>query len=140
MAVRGVQYAWEDIQVATSQSSVPLEGILGVDYGTEQDKNYGYGRGSSPHSIQRGNKRFPWVLTIKQSEFEAWQRSMPPGTDLTDLRNITVTVSYAPAGGTQTTDQGLGCEITGFKKAMKQGDGEMAIDLQIMALKNLYNI
>lgn len=140
MAINGVEYAWEDIKVVHNQTSVPLEGIKGVNYTASQNKSLSYGRGSEPQSVQRGNKSYSGSLRLKQSAVEAWQNSLPIGQDLTDLRNIIVTVAYAPAGGTATTDQWVNAEITEIPKGMGQGDPEMEVELPFIMPKILYNL
>ena len=135
--VNGEEYAWEDVQVAPN--GVVLEGIDGIEYTTERDFNEIYGRGKDPHTLGRGKKKYTAKLTILQSEFEAWQRKLSKGEDLTDLAPFDIPVSYAPEEGVPTTDILKRCRVKSFKKGMKTGDGNQAVELDLALTKILYN-
>lgn len=137
--IRGQEYAWEDINFVMSGKVTPMIGITRVDYGSDRNLEYVYGKGKEPLGFKRGSKSYPVVIGLLQSEFEAIQASLPPGQDITDIV-VTGTCSYAPAGGKATTDQLINVSFSSFRKGMKTGDGNMEIELTGMAVKINYNV
>jgi hypothetical protein len=135
--VNGEEYAWEDVQVALNGRVI--EGISEVEYTTEREFNEVRGRGSDPHTLGRGNKTYSGKLVMLQSEVEGIQRGLPRGKDITDVRGE-ITISYAPEGGLRTTDQVKYVRFTKVGKALKNGDGNMVVELPFKSTKILYNI
>lgn len=138
--INGNEYAWEDIQVMLPGKATPITGIVGVSYGTKREKKYIHGAGSDPQSIGRGKKEYPGKITLLQSTLEEIQAGLPPGTDPSDVRFPVATISYAPEGGVEVTDQWLDWEITDFEKAMKSGDTHQEIEFSVMIRKVNYNV
>lgn len=138
--INGNEYAWEDIQVTSDFSNTPLEAIEEIEYTTQKEHLNVYGRGDKPVAAGRGKKDFSGKIVLLQSELEAWQRQLPRGKDITDLRGFGVNVSYAPEGGEETTDRLVFCRATEVKKGMKTGDGNMLVEIPLVIGRILYNV
>lgn len=138
--INGFEYAWEDIQVVANGDVLPLDGIVKIEYGLKRDLKNIYGRGNKPIARGRGNKEPYASITVLQSAFEGWQRSLAKGKDITDIKPFTVTVSYAPEGGVVTTDQIISAQYTEIKKGMKQGDGNMEIEIPLVVGDIKFNV
>lgn len=125
------QYSWPDISISIGGRI--LEGITEVEYTEKQEKDFLRGRGSKPHSITKGNKSFEGKISIWQSELEAMVQDSP-NKSILDLE-FDIIISYTPKdGGQNVTDVLSGAQFTEVKKAMKQGDKNMIVELPIMFL------
>lgn len=125
------QYAWADVTLVVGGRI--LQGATEVEYTEKQDKEPLYGRGNKPHGIVRGNKSYEGKISVWQSELEAMIHTTPNKSVL-DL-TFDVVVAYVPLdGGPMVTDVLVGCEITETKKAMKQGDKNMIVELPMVFL------
>lgn len=125
------QYAWADVTILLGGRI--LEGITEVEYSVKQEKDTLRGRGNDPHRILRGNKTYEGKLTIWQSELEAMVKDAPD-QDVLKL-NFDVIISYIPPEiGVPVIDVLKGCEFTEAKKALKQGDKNMLIELPFIFL------
>jgi hypothetical protein len=137
--INGTEYAFEDIKINTLGRS--LRGFTAVEYGA--NRNYGnvHGRGNVPIKRSRGKKDAePGRLVLLQSEFEALQRSAPPGTDPTDWAPFDITVAYAPVGGVLVTDIVPTCSVARWKKGMSTEDNNMTIELELVTDIPLLNV
>lgn len=124
-------YSWNDISIALGGRIV--EGIEAIEFTAKQDKTVIRGRGGKGHRVARGNKDFEGKLTLWQSEIEAMIKDAP-NKDLLAL-NFDVIWSFVPDdGGATVTDVLVSCEFTEYKKAMKQGDKNMLVELPIIFL------
>lgn len=125
------QYSWNDISIAMAGRIV--EGIEDVEYTSKQDKAVLRGRGGKGHSITRGNKDYEGKITLWQSELEAMIKAAP-NKDIHSL-NFDIIWAFAPDdGGATVIDVLSSCEITEYKKAMKQGDKNMLVELPFIFL------
>ncbi|MRI64531.1 hypothetical protein EQP59_07145 [Ornithobacterium rhinotracheale] len=125
------QYAWCDISIALGGRI--LEGATEVEYTEKKEKDYLYGRGCKPHGVVGGNRTYEGKLSIWQSELEAMTRDAK-NKDILSL-SFDVVVAYVPHdGGQMVTDILKGVEFTEVKKAMKQGDKNMIVELPILFL------
>lgn len=125
------QYAWHDVSISIGGRI--LEGCTEIEYTEKQEKDVLRGRGNKGHKITRGNKSYEGKVTIWQSELEAMVQDAP-GKSILNL-NFDIIVSYVPEdGGVIVTDVLSGCEFTETKKAMKQGDKNMIVELPIIFL------
>lgn len=124
-------YSWNDISIALSGRIV--EGVDNIEYTYKQDKGVLRGRGGKGHKITRGNKDYEGKITLWQSEVEAMIKGAP-NKDILSL-NFDVIWSFTPDdGGANVTDVLVSCEFTDLKKAMKQGDKNMLIELPFIFL------
>ncbi|MGM8362134.1 hypothetical protein ACSV4D_09490 [Flavobacterium sp. ARAG 55.4] len=124
-------YSWNDISIAIGGRII--EGIEDVEYTAKQDKAVLRGRGGKGHGITRGNKDFEGKITLWQSEVESMIKDAP-NKDILSL-SFDVIWSFVPEdGGATVTDVLTTCEITEYKKGMKQGDKNMLIELPFIFL------
>lgn len=124
-------YSWNDISIAIGGRII--EGIEDVEYTAKQDKGVLRGRGGKGHKITRGNKDFEGKITLWQSEVESMIKDAP-NKDILSL-SFDVIWSFVPEdGGATVTDVLTTCEITEYKKGMKQGDKNMLIELPFIFL------
>lgn len=129
------QYNWCKLSVAFGGRII--DGITEVEYTEKQEKSYLFGRGNTPHSVLRGQRTYEGKISLWQSELEAMTRDAP-SKDVMKL-NFDIIITYVPddIGGQIVTDILKGCEFSEVKKAMKQGDKNMIIELPIMITKIL---
>jgi hypothetical protein len=89
--------------------------------------------------IQRQNEKPAGKLTLGQSELEAMISASPNGK-VTDLV-MDIQVHYLDADkGAIVRDRIVGAEFTKAPKSIKQGDSDMEISLEFIAMDILYNI
>jgi len=138
--VNGVEYSWEDVQIVISGKSIPLDGVVDHNYTLTKEHFNIHARGAKPRASGRGKEDFKGTLVLLQSEFEAWQKTLPAGTNITQLFGVNITTAYAPAGGLGTVDQCFGCRFGEVKKGMKTGDGYQTIELPYIAMDIKLNV
>jgi len=138
MAFNSDEYSWRDLQVFMLGRLIT--GIQGVSYTLRQTKENIYAKGDKPHSRGHGNKEYDGSVTLLQSEVEAIQAELGDDEDLTDLRDMTIVVSYAPENGGVTTDELLAVEVTELPKGGSQGDTSMPSELNIVIGDINYNV
>ena len=137
--INGQEYAFEDVECVINGTI--LDGFTGVSYGTKKEHKNIHARGNKPVAMARGKKDAePGVLTILQSQFEAFQAASPSGVDPCDWEPFTMTIAYAPLGGIITRDVIPFCRVNSFKKGITTEDGNMTIDLQLTTGLPLYNV
>lgn len=127
------QYEWSDISIVILGKTI--NGIVAVEYGVDRKKDYVYGRGNNPLSIQRGQKKFEGEMTLLQSEYDELSllaRAVNPKYDITDI-SFDIAISYG-VGAQVVRDIILSAEFTESKKGMKSEDSFMEIKLPFMAL------
>lgn len=141
MEINGKEYAWADTSVVISGKTTPVIGIREINYGTQQQHEHLHAAGRDPYSVTSGNKTYQGNLILLQSEVEALQKAMPAGKDITDARDIQITVAYLPDGeGQIVTDQIKGVRFEEVQKGMASGDGHMEVNIPFKALKINYNV
>lgn len=138
--INGNEYAWEDLQVVIEGKAQPLEGISEIEYVTKKEHSNIYGRGDKPVAMGRGKKEYSGKIKLLQSELEAMQRTLAKGKDITDMNGVSVSVSYAPAGGVITTDVLKYVRFGEVKKGMKTGDGNMEVEIPLVIGEIIYNV
>lgn len=126
------QYAWSDVNVMLLGRQVT--GIQGLSYKVSQEKEYVYGRGNEPLSIQSGNKSVEGSITLLQSEVIALTKAVKASNPTHNLTDISFDIVVAYGDDTVTTDIVMGVEFTEYEKSLDQGDANMEIELSFMAL------
>lgn len=126
------QFGWNDISAAAGGRV--YEGITEIEYTVKQEKDVLRGRGADGHQILRGNKSVEGKITLWQSEVEAMIQDAPD-KDILKLNFDLVWNFAASASDPSVTDVIVSCEVTEYKKSMKQGDKNMLIELPFIALK-----
>lgn len=125
------QYGWNDISAAAGGRI--YEGITNIEFTRKQEKDVLRGRGGKGHQILRGNESVEGKIELWQSEVEAMIKDAPDN-DILKLNFDLVWTFAASALEPTVTDIIVSCEITEYKKAMKQGDKNMLIELPFIAL------
>lgn len=125
------EYQFKDLQVVVAGE--PLAELKELKYGLKRDKEYNYGRGDKPNSIQHGNLEGSGNIKLTQSALERLVAKAPNG-DIT-LLQFNIVAAYAPElGDKQSVDIIQMAEVTEWAKGMAQGDKLAEIDLPIMFL------
>lgn len=123
------QYSWCDLTIAFGGRII--EGITEVEYTEKKEKDYLYGRGCKPHSITGGNTSYDGKISIWQSELEAMTRDSTNKNILS--LEFDIVIAYIPSDGGQiVTDILKNVQFSEVKKAMKQGDKNMIVELPIL--------
>ncbi|MBK7097902.1 MAG: hypothetical protein IPH58_05560 [Sphingobacteriales bacterium] len=135
MSINTTEFAWSDITVTAMGRT--FERILAIEYDVEQEKKQIYGRGKKVKGIQRQNEKPVGKLTIGQSELEAMIAAA--GGKVTELV-MDIQVHYLDSDkGAIVKDRIVGAEFTKAPKSMKQGDSDMEVELEFIAMDILYN-
>ena len=125
------EHEWSDVNVILAGR--PVIGIRGVSYTSSQEKEALYGKGNTPHAMQRGNMSYSGSIRRLQSELEALERAA--GGDALDATfNVVVAYGNPFLGDRFSTDLLRGCEITEIPKGLNQNDKFMEIELPVVML------
>lgn len=139
--INGKEYSWVDVEITVEGKPEPLLGVRSIEYGVKRENGNVMGKGKEPIAQWRGQKQPDGCkLTLLQSEFEAWQKSLPKGFDLTDLPAFNITISYAPIDGPRVTDRLLDVMVNNVGKATGYDKKEMEIPLDLTVRKVLFNV
>jgi hypothetical protein len=129
--VSSKQYSWNDISISIGGRII--EGATDLEYVVKQEKTVLRGRGPKGHKILRGDKDYEGKITLWQSEVEAMIKDAP-NKDILSL-GFEIIWAFAPTDGGETViDVLTSVEVKEYKKAMKQGDTNMLIELPIIFL------
>lgn len=134
--VTSKQYGWNDISIAFGGRII--EGCSEVEYTKKQEKEILRGRGKIGHGILRGNVTVEGKITIWQSELEAMIKDAPDN-DILSMQFDIIWSFAASASDPSVTDIIQTCEFTEYKKALKQGDKNMMVELPFTALNVAHN-
>lgn len=127
--VNGMLYSWADI--VTSISGVPVTGIVGVEYGDDQEVVNKYGAGRHPVGRAKGRITPSAKIILYQEEVEAIQRQAPNGR-IQDIAPFDITVTYLPDSGIVTTDKIRNCQFKGNSRKWKEGDTGQEVELELV--------
>lgn len=127
------EYEWADLTLILGGKDIT--GITAIKYTEKQEKEFSYGKGNLPSSIQRGNISYEGEISLKQSELESL-RAVAKNNSLLNLQ-LDAVVSYGNPtdGDVMITDLLQGIQFTETSKSMKQGDKSMEVTLPIMFLR-----
>lgn len=99
----------------------PVEGIMELSYGYEQEKEAVMAAGDMPVGVGRGNYKANVSMTLLLEEYRGLVASLPPGKRLVDVDPTDITV-LTLQGDRVTKDVIKNFEFTGATKEVKQGD------------------
>lgn len=131
MAVNGRVYDWESI--TANMPHGPLVDFGSIEYSAEVEKSLVYWRGSRPRGYGKGKAKAEAKVSLKREEFDrivAYARSQ--ARPILNLNPFPITVSYADAGSTTTTDILRGVVITKVSSQGSEGDAELKVDLDLL--------
>lgn len=115
--VNGMLCSWADI--VTLIGGVPVTGIVGVEYGDEQEVVNKYGAGRHPVGRAKGRIIPNGKLILYQEEVQALQAQAPNGR-LQDLPPFDIIVQYIPDSGLIVTDKIRNCQFRGTPESGKR--------------------
>lgn len=127
--VNGMLVSWADIVVLVG--GVPITGIVGVEYGDEQEIVNKWGAGRHPVGRAKGRITPSAKLILYHEEVVALQSQSPNGR-LQDLPPIEIQVSYLPDSGIVVTDKIRNCHISGNARKWKEGDTGQEVELPLV--------
>ena len=129
----------EFADIKVSMLGRELTGLRGITYDYEQEKEYAYGQGNKPKSIQRGLVKPAGTLSILKSDLDELNKAARdagyknivhvPGK----LINLTV-VYQKDDGDPILTDRLLCVEFTKFSDGQKSGDKFKEVELPFLFL------
>ncbi len=130
------EYEWSDITLILGGKDIT--GIRAIKYGTKQEKEPVYGKGSEPLKIQKGNKSHDGELSVLQSEFETLVANSSDSSILSLQLDAVVAYGNPSKGDMLITDVIQGIQFTEETKEFKQGDkfGEMKLPFIFLRKKN----
>jgi len=134
------EYAWKDLEAVILGRS--LVRILEVQYDTEEDKKFIYGRGKKPLGIQPGNEKYSVQFTIGQSELEALTRKAQEvyADKSKSAKDLVFDINIAYLGEAVVRDRIVKFHTTKIGKGMKQGDSDMEVKVTGMCEDILFNV
>lgn len=127
--VNGMLCSWADIVVLIG--GVPLTGIVGVEYGDDQEIVNKYGGGSYPVGRGKGRITLSGKLILYQEEVQALSAQSATGR-LQDLPPFDVIVQYIPESGILVTDKIRNCHFSGNSRKWKEGDTGQEVELPLV--------
>lgn len=127
--VNGMICSWADVTVLIG--GVPFTGILGVEYGDEQEIVNKYGAGRHPVGRAKGKITPSGKLILYQEEVQALSAQSPNGR-IQDLPPFDIIVSYLPEGGIVVTDKIRNCHISANARKWKEGDTGQEVELPLV--------
>lgn len=127
------EYEWSDLTLILGGKDIT--GIRAVKYTEHQEKEYLYGKGNLPSSIQKGNLSYDGEIVITQSELESL-RAVAKNNSILNLQ-LDAVVNYGNPtdGDVMITDVLQGIQFTESPHGLKQGDKSMEITLPIIFLR-----
>lgn len=137
--INGNAYAWEDVKVLLDGTTVPLIGIVAIDYQATKNHFNIHGAGADPVELGRGMKDYSGSMTLLQSAVEAMQQAIPAGRDITDVV-FNITVAYAPEGAAAKTDRLVAVRFTSVPKGIGTQNPTMEVVMPMVIGKINYNI
>ena len=135
--INGQQYSWEHMQIIRGSLMI---GIQKIEYSATKTHENIMGAGDKPVSMGAGSSDFTGSMTILQSEFEAWQASMPQGKNITHTAPTPIVVSYSIDGITRITDRLVGVRFGEAKKGMSTGDTHMTVEIPLIIFDIKYQV
>lgn len=128
---------WNDITVTMLGRDV--EGITELEYNDSKEMEPAMGAGAYPIGYGEGNYSAKGSLTLYKEEWDALQRSLPPGFSVSDIAPFPIVVEY-DYQGFKMRDSFI-AKIKGRGVGAKQGDKNLNNKAELMILgKILWNI
>lgn len=127
--INGTLYSWADIVVLIG--GVPVTGIVGVDYGDEQEVVNKWGAGRYPVGRAKGRITPTAKLILYQEEVEALQEQAVNGR-IQDIAPFDVIVTYIPDSGIVKTDKIRNCQFSGNYRKWKEGATGQEVELPLV--------
>ncbi len=128
---------WNDVTI--NMLGRDVEGITDVEYDDNMDIEVARGQGAYPIGYGEGNYEAKASFTLYIEEWNALQKSLPPGASMHQIAPFPVVVEY-DYNGMKMKDTFV-AKIKGRGVAVKQGDKTIARKAELVVLgKILWNI
>lgn len=132
------EFQYSDTKV--SLLGLQLEGLRGLTYKKEHEKEAVTGQGSDPKAIQRKFKKYDGTLMMLKSDYDILDRAAVAAgyEDLIDVpgKFIAITCVYDKDDGSPiATDILINVEFTSAEDGMKTGDAFKEVSLPFLFLK-----
>lgn len=127
--VNGMICAWADVAILIG--GVPLTGIVGIEYGEEQEIVNKWGAGRHPVGRAKGRITPSGKLILYQEEVQALTAQSVNGR-IQDLPAFDIIVQYLPESGILVTDKIRNCHFSGNTRKWKEGDTGQEVELELV--------
>lgn len=128
--INGRTYSWADITVIILGRKV--QGITAISWKQAQEKSNNMGQGNRATSRSRGNRTAEASITLSLKEIVAIQNALPVGTDILDIKDFPVIVSYNNDQNQFVSYQLQHCEFLEFGADSSQGDAIIEKELPLI--------
>ena len=115
----GTMVGWN--KVTNNMLGRDIEGIKEIEYSDATELENARGAGKFPIGRGEGNYEAKCSIELYVEEEIALQRSLPPGTNLSDIPPFDITVQYE-YGSIKYKDRIRNCQFKGRSNGGKQGD------------------
>lgn len=126
----GKLQGWNNI--TTNLFARDVAGITELSYGDTTKKENAYAAGGMPIGRTESNYEPKAYITLLKEEVDAILDTLPPGKRLQDIEMSDIIVQYLIKGGKIRKDIIRNAEFTGNSIEIKQGDGSIAIKLELI--------
>lgn len=134
----GTLQGWNSITVRVMGRD--LEGITALKYDDKTAKENAYGAGAFPVGRTEGNYEATASMTLLKEEMDGIQAALPTGQRLQDIPSFNVEVVYETKSGKVQKDRIMNCEFTSKQVDIKQGDGSIASECELICSHILWNV
>jgi hypothetical protein len=124
-------YSWSECEIRLN--GLFLLAVTAVRWDDAQEKDYVYGKGTTPLAIKSGNRRVEGSVTLLQSDLERLQDLSPTGKAV-DFVGISLQVAFINVTGEIVRYSITGLEFTSAPMGINQNDKFMQVELPFMAL------
>lgn len=136
--INGTAYSWNQIVVQFTNASLPLMGVVNIEYNEEQEKEDFYAAGSRAYERGYGNIKATASITLKLSDVVNLERQAP-FRDIKNLPKFDIIVSYIHPDSTKiTSDIIKNVEFTSSSKSWAQNDMSLEVELPLIASHIVY--
>lgn len=126
----GKLQGWNNI--TTNLFGRDVVGIEEISYSDNIKKENAYGAGGMPVGRTESNYEAKASITLLKEEVDAIRKTLPPGKRLQDIDMSDIVVEYATKSGEIMRDTIRNAEFTGSEIQVKQGDGSIAMKLELI--------
>jgi hypothetical protein len=121
--INGFMYAWESVEVMIF-GTIPLTGILAIDYDEEQEMENNMGAGPFPIGQSVGNFKYTGNIELYKEEIIALQALAPQGK-IQMIPPFTIKIVYGGTPEAVVIDTLTNCRFKKNPFSVKSGDLKM---------------
>lgn len=127
--INGQTYSWGSINFNVLRNLIA--GITSINYSEDQEMEDFYGAGNYPTARGYGKIKSTADITLTMEEVEALQKAAPGGR-LQAIPAFDIVVSFLPDNGIVVTHKLKNCQFKKNERAMKSGDMQFEIKLDLI--------